>query len=174
MWFDTWHDLLRIIVVGTSGYGALVLLLRLSGKRTLAKLNAFDFVVTVALGSTLATILLDSRTAWADGVVALATLVVLQLVVAALTAWSRPGRRLLTARPSVLLRDGVPDTAMMRRQRVSMDELRQAVRGAGTGDISQVTVVVLETDGTMSVITSSQAGDLSALGDLAGSSGSTT
>ena len=174
MWFDTWHDLLRIIVVGTGGYGALVLLLRLSGKRTLAKLNAFDFVITVALGSTLATILLDSRTAWADGVVALATLVVLQLVVAVMTAWTRAGRRLLTAGPSVLLRDGVPDTAMMGRQRVGMDELRQAVRGAGTGDLAQVTVVLLETDGTMSVITRSQAGDLSALGDLAGGSRSTT
>ncbi|MBC7278826.1 YetF domain-containing protein [Nocardioides sp.] len=168
MWFDTWHDLLRIVVVGASGYATLVLLLRLSGKRTLAKLNAFDFVVTVALGSTLATILLDSRTAWADGVVALATLVVLQLVVAALTAWTRSGRRLLTAGPSVLLRDGVADTAAMRRQRVGMDELRQAVRGTGTGDLSQVAVVVLETDGTMSVIPRSQAGDLSSLGGLDG------
>jgi uncharacterized membrane protein YcaP (DUF421 family) len=174
MWFDTWNDVFRIILVGTAGYGTLVLLLRLSGKRTLAKLNAFDFVVTVALGSTLATILLDSRTAWADGVVALAVLVVLQLVVAALTAWTHAGRRLLTAGPSVLFRDGLPDTAVMRRQRVSMDELRQAVRGSGTGDLSEVTVVVLETDGTMSVITRSQAGDLSALGDLSGDSRSTT
>lgn len=166
MWFDTWNDLLRILAVGAGGYGALVLLLRLSGKRTLAKLNAFDFVVTVALGSTLSTILLDSRTAWADGVVALTTLVLLQLVVAGVTTWTRPGRRLLTASPSVLLRDGLPDTAVMRRQRVSLDELLQAVRGAGIGDVSQVAVVVLETDGTMSVITRSQAGDLSAVSQL--------
>lgn len=165
MWFHSWHDLVRILAVGAAAYGALVLLLRLSGKRTLAKLSAFDFVVTVALGSTLATILLDSRTTWADGVTALATLVILQLLAAALTAWTSSGLRLLTSGPSVLLRDGVADNPTMRRQRVSMDELRQAVRASGSGDLSAIAAVVLETDGTMSVIARSQAGDLSALGD---------
>jgi len=56
--------------------------LRVSGKRTLAKLNAFDFVVTVALGSTLATILLNSTVSWAEGAVALAVLAGLQFLVA--------------------------------------------------------------------------------------------
>jgi hypothetical protein len=55
--------------------------LRVSGKRTLAKLNVFDFVVTVALGSTLATILLNSTVSWAEGAVALA-------VLAGFSSWS--------------------------------------------------------------------------------------
>lgn len=163
MWFDSWSDVVRILSVGAAGYGTLVVLLRVSGKRTLAKLNAFDFVVTVAIGSTLATILLDSRTSWADGLAALATLVLLQLAVAALTAWTRAGRRLFTASPSLLLRDGDPDLEVMRRQRVSLDEVRQAVRASGIGDLSSVAAVVLETDGTLSVIARSKAGDLSAL-----------
>jgi small-conductance mechanosensitive channel len=50
MVFDSWFGLLRVIVVGTAAYATLVLLLRVSGKRTLAKLNAFDLIVTVALG----------------------------------------------------------------------------------------------------------------------------
>ena len=61
MFFHSWWDLLQIVVVGTLAYGALILLLRISGKRTLAKMNAFDLVVTVALGSTLATVLLSSE-----------------------------------------------------------------------------------------------------------------
>jgi uncharacterized membrane protein YcaP (DUF421 family) len=60
MWFDSWAQVGRVVLVGAATYGVLVLLLRVSGKRTLAKLNAFDLVVTVALGSTLATVLLDS------------------------------------------------------------------------------------------------------------------
>lgn len=56
MWFDSRNEALRIVLVGTSAYALLVLLLRVGGKRTLAKLNAFDLVVTIALGSTLATI----------------------------------------------------------------------------------------------------------------------
>ncbi|MDP9439064.1 MAG: DUF421 domain-containing protein, partial [Actinomycetota bacterium] len=60
MVFDSWVGLFRVAAVGTAAYFALVLLLRISGKRTLSKINAFDLVVTVALGSTLATVLLSS------------------------------------------------------------------------------------------------------------------
>ena len=49
MWFDSWYELGRVLAVGASAYLTVVLVLRLSGKRTLAKLNAFDLVVTVAL-----------------------------------------------------------------------------------------------------------------------------
>lgn len=61
--FQSWSGLGRVTIVGLTAYLALVLMLRVSGKRSLAKLNAFDLVVTVALGSTLATTLLskDSR-----------------------------------------------------------------------------------------------------------------
>ena len=59
MLFDSWAGLGRTLLVGPLAYVALVLLLRISGKRTLTKLNAFDLVVTVALGSTLATVQLE-------------------------------------------------------------------------------------------------------------------
>lgn len=78
MFWDGWYDLARVAVVGRAGYLALIALLRISGKRTLAKLNAFDFVVTVALGSTLATVLLTSTVSLAEGVTALGLLVGLQ------------------------------------------------------------------------------------------------
>ena len=58
MIFGSYYGLLRILVVGPLAYLLLIAILRVSGKRTLAKMNAFDFVVTVALGSTLATVLL--------------------------------------------------------------------------------------------------------------------
>ena len=57
MFFDGWSGILRMLAVGVPAYAALVLLLRIGGKRTLAKLNAFDPAVTVALGSTLASAL---------------------------------------------------------------------------------------------------------------------
>jgi len=63
MLFDSWTGLGRVLLVGVLAYSALVLTLRVSGKRTLTKLNAFDLVVTVALGSTLATVLLSKDVA---------------------------------------------------------------------------------------------------------------
>lgn len=82
MWFDTWLGLWRVAVVGMCAYAALVVFLRTSGKRTLAKMNAFDLVVTVALGSTLATVLLSKDVALVEGVLAFAVLIALQFGIA--------------------------------------------------------------------------------------------
>jgi uncharacterized membrane protein YcaP (DUF421 family) len=67
----------------------LVLILRVSAQRTLSQMNAFDFVVTVGLGSTLATILLSRDVSWAEGVTALAMLTALQFLVARFSTRSR-------------------------------------------------------------------------------------
>ena len=70
MLFDSWFDLSRVAVVGFLAYVAMILCLRISGKRTLSKWNAFDFVITIALGSTLATVLLSRENALAEDDVA--------------------------------------------------------------------------------------------------------
>lgn len=168
MWFDNWSDLVRILLVGSAGYATLLLVLRVSGKRTLSQLNAFDFVVTVSLGSTLATLLLSSDTSWSEGVLALALLAGLQFVVAWISAhvsWVRP---IITARPATLLLDGELRHGQMLRSRMSEAEVRQAVRMQGIGDLSTVSAVVLETNGTLSVISRSQFGNGSAMDEVRG------
>ena len=166
MWFDTWSDVLRVLLVGVASYAALVVFIRVSGKRALAQLNAFDFVVTVALGSTLATILLSSDVSYVEGAIALALLLALQVIVAFLAArWHRV-RRLTTASPTVLLKSGHFDDDALRRTRLSRADVRQAVRQAGVGDLSSIAVVVLESNGGLSVITSDGWGDGSALDDV--------
>lgn len=77
--FKGWQSIGRIIVVGILAYVGLLLILNISGKRTLSKMNAFDLVVTVALGSTLSTIIVSRQTGVADGLTALVLLVSLQL-----------------------------------------------------------------------------------------------
>ncbi|WP_432489054.1 DUF421 domain-containing protein [Kineococcus sp. SYSU DK018] len=168
MWFDSWSDLVRVLAVGASAYVTVVLVLRFSGKRTLAKLNAFDLVVTVALGSTLATVLLSSDVSWSEGAVALALLAALQFAVAWTTSRLPRGRSAVTARPTLLLSHGVVDEAALRDQRVTLSDLRQAVRASGSGDLAGVAAVVLEGDGTLSVVPSSKLGDGSALTDVPG------
>ncbi len=168
MWFDSWSDLARILAVGASAYATVVVVLRFSGKRTLAKLNAFDLVVTVALGSTLATILLSNDVSWAEGAVALALLAAAQFTVAWVTA-HRPGARsVVTSRPTLLLRDGEPLEDALRQQRVTIDEIRQVVRASGSGDLSSIAAVVLESDGSLSVVPRSRAGDGSSLRGVTG------
>lgn len=168
MWFDGWPQIVRIILVGAAAYAALVVCLRVSGKRTLAQLNVFDFIVTVALGSTLATVFLSTDVSWAEGFTAFALLAGLQMLVAWIsTRWPR-ARGIFTSQPALLLADGEIRYEALHRNRLTESELRQAVRMQGTGDLSRVQAVVLETNGKLSVITSSKYGDGSALEDIRG------
>ncbi|AWK75899.1 hypothetical protein CBI38_28525 [Rhodococcus oxybenzonivorans] len=166
MWFDSWSEIARTAAVGSAAYVALIAILRISGKRTLAKLNAFDFVVTVALGSTLATILLSSDVSWTEGAMALMVLAALQYLAAAVSSRVRPVRAVMTAAPTLLLNNGKLLDDALAAQRVTAAQVRQAIRGSGAGDMTAVAAVVLESDGSMSVITSASVGDGSALTDV--------
>lgn len=168
MFFDSWMDLMRVGVVGTLAYGSLVLLLRLSGKRTLSKLHAFDLVVTVALGSTLATALLTKDVSLAEGVAATALLILLQFAVAITAKRSARVQAMVSGTPRILLSHGTFCQGAMGRERVTEGEIRAAVRQAGYGDLSRIAAVVLETDGSLSVVSIDKAGDGSALCDAGG------
>lgn len=152
MFFDSWFGLLRVLVVGSLAYAALVLLLRVSGKRTLAKLNAFDLVVTVALGSTMAAVLLSKSVALLEGLAAFALLIGLQYLVAWLSVRSPRFGDLVKSEPTLLLHRGRFLERAMRAQRVTRLEILAALRSEGVAEVGQVAAVVLETDGSLSVI----------------------
>ena len=152
MFFDGWAELLRTGVIGVCAYAALVVLLRVSGKRTLSKMNAFDFVITVALGSTLATVLLSEDTALARGVVALALLIFLQFIITWLSVRSKTVSRLVKAEPRFLFRDGEFMWGAMKAERINEGEIRQAMRSQGVIGQGQVEAVVLESDGSLSIL----------------------
>lgn len=152
MFFDTWFGLLRVVIVGPLAYVALILFLRASGKRTLTKLNAFDLVVTVALGSTLSSIILTKSVSLLEGVLALATLIGLQYLITWSSVRSPRVRALVKAEPTLLARDGRLVEGAMRRQRMTRDDVLSALRSEGLDDLSQAAAVVLETDGSISVL----------------------
>lgn len=163
MFFGGWDNLLRTLVVGVLAYITLVVFLRISGKRTLSKMNAFDLVVTVALGSTLATVLLARDVALAEGVLAFALLISLQFAVTWSSVRASWVRRLATGEPLMLLYCGEFLSAALRQARVNEDEIRSAVRSAGIDSLKKVHAVVLETDGSFSVVRSNEDGNTSSL-----------
>lgn len=167
IFFDNWDVILRTIIAAVIAYAGLVLLLRISGKRTLAKLNAFDWVVSVALGSTLATILLSADVALAEGLVAFAMLILLQWAVARVSIMWPQFKKITRSEAKVLLQNGELLDEVMARERVTVSEVEEAVRNEGFGDLSQIAAVVLETDGSFSVISQDKAGNGSAFRSLA-------
>lgn len=151
-WFDSWSELIRVIVVGSLAYVALIIILRTSGKRTLSRMNAFDLVVTVALGSTLGTIIPSKDVALAEGLVALALLVGLQYLIGFLSVRSTRFSDVIKSEPTLVLFRGSYLSERMRAVRVVDAEVLAAVRSAGISSLDDVEAVVLESDGPFNAI----------------------
>jgi uncharacterized membrane protein YcaP (DUF421 family) len=151
MFFQGWPEIIRTILIGGLAYIALILFLRFSGKRTLAKLNAFDLVVTVALGSTLSSILLDQSIALAEGATAIAVLIFLQFVVSFLSVRWKSFADFVRSNPSTLVEEGKYREKTMRNERITKEEVLSAIRASGGLQVSDARSVVLESDGTVSV-----------------------
>lgn len=161
--FLNWPELGRTVLIGVLAYIALVFLLRLSGKRTLSKLNAFDLIVTVAFGSTLASVMMSKNVALAEGVLAFALLIGLQFVITFTSVHFKPFSKLIKADPKLLLFEGKFIEAAMKNERLTRGEVCAAVRSSGAASLGEVHAVVLETDGSISVIKVEGTTDNSAL-----------
>jgi uncharacterized membrane protein YcaP (DUF421 family) len=166
MFFSDWFGPFRVVIVGVLAYAALIFFIRVSGKRTMSKWNAFDAVITIAFGSTFATLILAKSTALFEGLTALALLIVLQYVISWSSVRSKMVAHLVKSEPSLLLCDGKMLEDELRKKRVTRSEVKAAVRMAGHGSLSKIRAVVLETDGSFSVIPDSAARDGSALDDV--------
>ncbi len=173
MLFDGWDELLRMVLVGTGAYAILLFVLRLTGHRVLSRLNAFDVTVAVAVGSLLANILITKDVSLAEGALAIGLLVALQLVVAWLGMRGHSLHKLLKGEPVLLLRKGEMLKDAIRKQGLTEAGIMFAARAQGIGDLEKIEAVVLETDGSLSVIERAEGATLSALADVGpyGSSG---
>lgn len=151
-WFDTWNGILRVLAVGAVAYVLLVVLLRISGKRTLSKLNAFDLVVTVAMGSMLASALLSKDVPLAESAAGMAVLITGQYLIARLSVRSRRFAHWVRAEPRLLVLNGAFLDDALTAERITRDDVLSAIRGQGLSRLEEVGAVVLETDGSLHVM----------------------
>ncbi|WHY62781.1 DUF421 domain-containing protein [Cytobacillus firmus] len=167
MLFSSWQDIWRVLSIGAMSYIFLVIFLRIAGKRTLTKMNAFDLVVTVAIGSTLATIFLNKQVSLAEGLTAYVLLISLQYIVSWLSLHSAKFNKIIKASPELLYYKGHFVESALKENRVLQSEVLQAVRSAGHASMDEIEAVVFETDGSMSVIQkSSSTSTMSTLSDI--------
>lgn len=169
--FGGWEPVLRVAVVGIFAYVAVVAFLRIGGNRSLAQTHAFDFIVTVALGATLGSVLTARSVSVLEAVMAFGILIGLQFVVTTLQVRSRAFVSLIAQSPVLLAEDGRALEDALFDHRITPEELHIALRKSGFGSLVGVAAVVLEADGNLSVIGSGDAGDRSALSALTSRSG---
>lgn len=168
MFFTNWSGLGRVAVATLCTYPALILFLRISGKRTLSKMNAFDFVVTIALGSTLATVILSKDISLAEGLLALLLLILLQFTITWLSVRSKTISGLIKSEPRLLFHRGVFFRTAMKAERVNEGEILQAIRSRGIKGAEAVEAVVLESDGSFSIVETEGDERATALSDVSG------
>lgn len=164
--FGGWSDILDTVILGVLSYFGIIVLLRLSGKRTLSKWNSFDFIVTIALGSILASALLSDTTTLVQAIVAVAVLVLLQFVITWTAVRSGAVQALIKSEPSLLLFKGEMIDSNLKNQRVAEGEVLAAIRLSGHSSVGKVDAVILETDGSFSVIEKVDIENASAMKDV--------
>jgi len=147
-----WAGVIHTLFVGTLCYFGVVFWLRVFGKRTLSKWNSFDFIVTIALGSILASAVLTKGTSFVQTMAAIALLVGLQFIMTWLSVRTGIVQTLIKSEPSLLLFKGQMIEETLTAQRIAKGEVLAAIRLKGKSCIEEIDAVVLETDGTFSVI----------------------
>lgn len=158
-WPVIWHTLL----IGVVGYLALVIMLRGTGPRTMAKMTPLDFVIAVTLGSAFGRVLTAKDVPLVQALVALALLVVLQWVLAALRARFRFARRALDSPPVLLYYDGEMQPRALHKHRLTEVDVHTAARQSGQGSLADVQAVVLQQDGSLGTVVKGAMGDGSSL-----------
>ena len=168
LFFESWYNVGRAVTLSVIGFLSLIALLRVSGKRTLSKLNVFDFVFVVAVGSVFAATIMDKGVTLVEGIAALATLVGMQIGLAELAARSELAERIINGEPALLLSHGRFIPRALKRERITEEEVRAAIRAKGVTRVEDVDAVVLENDGTLTVAWTSKEpeGEKTALVDV--------
>ena len=152
MFFEDWDGIIRIAVTAPLAYFALLAMIHLSGNRTLAKMTSYDFIVTVALGSTIATIVLDKGVPLLNGIAALLSFILLQYIVSWLSVRFTAMNRLFHSEPQLLMHEGRLLYKTMRKCRVTENDILQALRDSGLLEIKQAKHIILESNGEFSII----------------------
>lgn len=143
---------MEIVLRAAAVYAILWVLLRAMGKRELAEVTAFELVILVVLGDIIQQGVTQEDMSITGAALAVSTMGLLAVGSSIVGERLPRARRLLEGKPSLVVRHGVVDEDVLRMQRIPRDELDEAARKRGIGDLSRVAWGIVETDGTFSFV----------------------
>jgi uncharacterized membrane protein YcaP (DUF421 family) len=146
------HVLLEIALRTAVIYIVVLLGIRLSGKREVGQMTPFDLALLLLISNSVQNAMTGSDTSLLGGVVAAATLLILNYFIAEVSGGNRRFRKMIQGQPSLLVHDGQIITPHMVKEHVSMDELERALREHGIASHHDVALAVLEVDGSISCL----------------------
>lgn len=143
-----WSFIVRTLVV----YVALLIGLRLVGRRELGQMTPFDLVVILLIANALQNAMVGPDTSVTGGLASAFTLLAVNWILSQLRARIPWLRRVVEGEPILLVSEGKVIDEHLRRASIDRADLEQAVREHGVATISEVETATLEVDGTVSVI----------------------
>lgn len=168
LFYDNTQSLLRIIISAPLIYFLVIVYIKLMGKRTTSQLNSFDWLVTVAMGSVVASVVMQKDTPILNAAFAIFILMGLQFLLTKLMFRFPFWKKLVRSTPRLLLFEGEYILSNMKKERIVKSEILAAVREKGMADLRDVYAVVIETDASLSVIKKNESSSHSTLEDVAG------
>ena len=152
IFFTNIEGIIRIVVTVPFVYVLVILYIRIFGKRSTSQMNNFDWIVTVAMGSLVASTIVLENVGIVDGAVGILMLMLLQYLLTKAMLGSKTVRKLARSTPQLLLYEGKYLLDNMKNERILKPEILASIREQGFKNIDQVYAVILETDATFSVI----------------------
>lgn len=144
-------DLLAIIITATGIYLAVIIFTRIAGKRSFSKMSSFDFAMTVAVGSMIATTVLSKSVSLWNGIIGLGAVYILQISVALLRRY-KVVKKVVDNSPLLLMDGRKILHENLKKARVSEEDLRSKLREANVLRLKEVRAVIFEATGDISVM----------------------
>ncbi len=151
MWTSP-HVLLEILVRCSVVYAVMLTGFRLMGKREIGQMTAFDLVLLLLISNAVQNAMTGPDTSLSGGIVAAASLFGLNLLISRYVFRHRGARRWLLGTPTLLIRRGEVIETHLKREGVTREALLAALREHGVANIGDVSLAVLEMDGSISVL----------------------
>ena len=141
-------------------YFAVILAMRIMGKRQIGEMQPFELVVTLMLSDLAAVPMQETGIPLLSGLVPICALVILEILLSYLSLKSGHARAFLLGRPAIIIRGGVLDEREMQRLRVNIDDVEEELRKKDIKSVDEVEIAILETDGSISAFPKSDGGTL--------------
>jgi uncharacterized membrane protein YcaP (DUF421 family) len=151
--------LMDVVVRAALVFLILGIVIRITGKRQIAQLSAFDLILLVTMGDLIGQTVLQEDYSLTAGFLAVSTFGVLSMAMGMAMYFLPKSRPVLRGQATVFLRDGKVDEDVMRYEMIHMADLREAAREAGIRHLDEVELAIMETDGTFSFFKKEAGGD---------------
>ncbi|QPG04575.1 DUF421 domain-containing protein [Salinimonas marina] len=158
IFFQSWPELWRVLITAVATYLICVAFVGVFGKRSNAKMNNFDWIVTVAMGSILGSAVLLKKVVIVEVALALFVLLLLQYTFTLLSVRFTWFHKLMNKSPALLYYDKHFISSALKKERVTEQEVLMGMRAHGFTHKDQVKAVILEPNGDLSVLPSSVPG----------------